>query len=281
MFDTVGIRCEGRLRRAEHIARGSQAFPFGNGWMALPRGGCLYRVEGSLKHYNHGHLPQTEAEMKTALAIVFEDIHSLAEIQHWWFCRLDLARDVAEPTEPLVRACRQWRFPCIRKPACVEDDDSCIRWGNGRTECQVQIYNAAKKHRLPAPMTRLEVSLKRRQVVLRELHREVLWAKLVETFAEFADMLPDTSPELPTGKLTDGQIVACLGKIHGAAVAQTLLGLLKQSRSRPTIRKIRQQFAAGFAEQGGKSPKAAFALPRVPIGKNLSTVPSPNALPMA
>jgi hypothetical protein len=271
VFDTAGIHCEGLLREEACRKSGSRLLKFGEGWKARLRDGQLYRAEGSLARYNQGRLPQTEAELTTALENVLADLRGIAEIGEWWFDRLDLARDVAEPTGPLVRACRLWRFSDIRKSAEVADDDSSIRWGNRRTQIQVRIYDAAKRHRLPGPLTRLEVSLNRRQVVQRGLHRDVPWAILEATFAEFVALLPDACPALPTGKLTDGQIVARIGQLHGAEVAQTLLELLQQSRSRPTIRKIRRQFAAGIPEPLLKSPRAAFTLPSLFIGKNLST----------
>ncbi len=271
MLDTVGIRCEAPLRDSRFLLLGSRLIPFGNGWKARIRDGELLRAEGSLARYNGGRLPETEGELSAALDLVFADIGTLAELEDWWFDRLDLARDVPECTAPLVRACRQSRFPGIRKAAVVADDDSSICWGNGRTVAQVQLYDAAKKHRTPSPSSRLEIRLRPKAIAEHRLGREKSWSRFAEVFASFATLLPDAAVALPQGRLATGQLIAWLAKDCGAHVAQRAFELATQGRSRPTTRKIRRQFSEGVSAVCGKSPRQAFALPRVIIGKNLST----------
>lgn len=272
MLDTVGIQCGAPLLNASLFRPGSHLIPFGKGWKGRICDGWLMRVEGSLKHYNDGRLPETEAELDAALSGVFSDIAALADAKDWKFYRLDLARDVPEPTAPLVRACRQFRFPIIRKAAEVADDDASIRWGSRRCKIQVQIYDAAKKHRMPSPASRLEIRLLSEAIATRELQREASWAKLEAAFLSFAVLLPDVALTLPTGRLETGQAIACLGQTRGAQAAQDMFKFLTQGRSRPTVRKVRKQMNEGLSLICGKSPRQAFTLPRHTIGKNLSTI---------
>ena len=150
MLDTVGIKCKARLRDASFTWLGSRVITVGEHWKARVRDGWLVRAEGSLTRHNAGRLPRTEGELAAALKGALADIAKFAELGDWRFDRLDLAYDVTEPTAPLVRACRQFRFPGIRKAAEVADDDSSIRWGSRRSIIQVQLYDAAKRHRLSA-----------------------------------------------------------------------------------------------------------------------------------
>lgn len=271
MLDTIGISCEGRLRDASLTRLGSRVITVGDHWKARVRDGWLVRAEGSLARHNAGRLPRTEGELAAAMECALADIGRIAEFGNWRFDRLDLAYDVAEPTVPLVRACRQFRFPGIRKAAEVADDDSSIRWGNRRTLFQVQLYDAAKRHRLAGPSSRLEIRLRRRAVEQRGLEQETSWAKLAEVFDEFAARLPDAAVFRPHGRLQPGQVAALLGRECGESVRLRAFELLTQSRCRVTVCKIRKQMNEGLSLDCGKSPRQAFTLPRVIIGNNLST----------
>jgi len=273
MLDTVGIHCEARLRDSLLTPQGSRLISVGERMKARVRDGWLVRAEGSLTRYNHGRLPRTEGELAAALRGALADIGKFAELGAWRFDRLDLAYDAAEPTAPLVRACRQFRFPGIRKAAEVADDDSSIRWGNGRTAFQVQLYDAGKRHRLAGPVSRLEIRLRKGAVEQRELERETSWTKLAEVFGEFAARLPAAAVFRPQGRLEPGQVIACLSKDFGEQAGQKAYELLAQGRSRPTVRKIRRQMNEAMSAACGKSPREAFTLPRHRNGKIFSTPP--------
>ncbi len=116
MLDTVGIQCGARLRDASLFRHGTRMIPFGKRWKGRIRDGLLVRVEGSLAHYNAGRLPRTGVELSTALANVFADIAAFAEMENWWFDRLDLAVDVAEPTAPLGALADNSASPAFVRP---------------------------------------------------------------------------------------------------------------------------------------------------------------------
>ena len=258
--DTIGFRYDGQLSGAVRVAweRHESVVIIPKGWKMRLRKQGFY-IDGSLSRFNRGRLPTSDEELYRSLEDAKAEIRAMngGYFDGERLVRVDLARDCLQPTGPLIEACKDWKLkgfynlPIVRKNG--------ITWTGNHNQFIVKLYDASKKHKVPAA-TRLEATFRGRSIFKNGILVPLRMGNLGDILQRLAEYLPDHPTDLNSRKLSIGKACAQHGVEFGSEAGLHMLRLLSKNVTRQTAARYRRDYAAGYQPVDGLSPRKTFAL---------------------